>query len=220
MTLVLILFQQSIYADILIASSHLISLPFLWGQRRANSSHTRTCCRNRRNSKLNVTAIVSSNLAQKKLNFLITIQPYSLCSFEYLYKGDYWPTEPELSLYQETDNKDADEDDGEEDRGVAMQREADLYCLAGYYCLPELQKMTVTKMWSLHPVSLTAFLSISRYVYENNKGQGSYREYFKEFVEFNWDKDGVKDWVLQRIDEGGELAVDLFLVRDKMLDTE
>lgn len=94
--------------------------------------------------------------------------------------------------------------------------------MAGYCQLSKLQEMVVQKLKVLDfsPMTSGEFFPISKYVYENNKGEGPYREYFREKMRVCMHLVEVKPWVVEQIDEGGELAVDLFLVSEEMREVE
>lgn len=122
---------------------------------------------------------------------------------EYLYKGDYWPmTGEELSVYRSDD---------EDVRAAQTQREADLYILAGYCQLGDLQQLVVKKIRILKPLSAESFLSISKYIYDNNRGMSVYREYFREEITKHLNHATIEPWVMDQIEQGGELATDIFL---------
>ena len=57
---------------------------------------------------------------------------------EFLYTGDYWPFLGE----EFRENRSEDEDV----RATQLQREGDLYCLAEYYQMDDLQELAVKKM--------------------------------------------------------------------------
>ena len=121
---------------------------------------------------------------------------------EYLYKDEYTPkVGVEFAAYRSSD---------ENTRFVQMQREVYLYCMAGYYLVPELQALAVEKMAMLAPLTTESFLNISRYVYENNTGPGAYRDYFCYKIKGYLHLDIMEDWIMERIAEGGDLAVDIF----------
>ena len=124
---------------------------------------------------------------------------------EYLYKDDYWPKKgEELSIYRFVNN--------EESRIIQTQREADLYCMAGYCQLWGLQKLVVAKIKLLAPLRMESFLSISKHIYDNNSGPGAFRQYFREQIQlYLVEEAGVEPWVMTQIAEGGDLATDLFL---------
>jgi len=124
---------------------------------------------------------------------------------EYLYKGDYWPMEgEELPSYRSDD---------EDVQAAQTQREADLYTLAGYCQLWDLQQLVVEKIRKLKPLSVESFLSISKYIYDNNRGTSVYREYFREEITEYLSLATIETWVMDQIQHGGELATDLFLAQ-------
>lgn len=126
---------------------------------------------------------------------------------EYLYKGDYWPTKgSELEHHCDV---------AITTRGLRAQQQAELYTMAGYYHLPGLQMLAVGKIKLLSPLPPETLFSISTYIYANNVGPGAYREHFARTIrcEMINNLSVVENWVVERIREGGELAVDLYLVR-------
>ncbi len=131
---------------------------------------------------------------------------------EYLYKRDCWPIMgSELDHYCDTTKT---------TRGLRTLKQAELYTMAGYYHLPDLQNLAVEKMRSLLPIFRSMVFSISKYIYANNPGPGPYREHFISLI-----RDGmisnvsvVEDWIVERISEGGELAVDLYRARKDLSD--
>lgn len=126
---------------------------------------------------------------------------------EYLYKGDYRPMKgEELSDYRSAD---ADA------RAAQTQREADIYILAGYCQLWDLQQLVVEKIRILEPLSAESFSSVSKYIYDNSRGMSVYREYFREEIAQHLDDTTIEPWVMNQMEQGGELATDIFLaVRD------
>ena len=121
---------------------------------------------------------------------------------EYLYKDEYSPKAGvEFAAYRSNDEK---------TRFLQTQREVHLYCMAGYYLVPELQTLAVEKMAMLAPLSMESFLNVSRVVYENNTGPGAYRDYFCYKIKDYLHLDTMEDWIIERIAEGGDLAVDIF----------
>lgn len=73
---------------------------------------------------------------------------------EFLYAGDYWPFRGK----EFKDNRSEDEDV----RATQLQREGDLYCLAEYYQMHDLQQLAVQKMQvRILPSSVTAFVLYS-----------------------------------------------------------
>lgn len=122
---------------------------------------------------------------------------------EYLYKGDYWPMKSEeLSDYRSADG---------DVRATQTQREADLYILAGYCQLWDLQQLVVEKIRILKPLSAESFLSFSKYIYDNSRGTRVYREYFRKEIAQHLNDTAVEPWIMNQIEQGGELAMDIFL---------
>ena len=121
---------------------------------------------------------------------------------EYLYKDEYSPkVGVEFAAYRSQDEK---------IRFVQMQREVHLYGMAGYYLMSELQALVVEKMAMLAPLATESFLNASRLVYECNTGPGAYREYFCYKIKDYLHLDIMENWIMERIAEGGDLAVDIF----------
>ena len=91
-----------------------------------------------------------------------------------------------------------------------VSREGDLYCLAEYYQLIELQELAVQKMKLLTPITFESFLSISEYIYNNSKDTGPFRPYFRVQIEETLPQVVNESWMLEAVAKGGDLAKDLF----------
>ena len=122
---------------------------------------------------------------------------------EYLYRGDYYPF-----IGQEFD---ATRSEDEDVRATQLQREGDLYCMAEYYQLNELQQLAVRKMKLLTPVTFEAFLSFSEHVYSNSVSSGPFRAYFREQISETLPLVAHTEWLLDVVVKGGDIAQDLFL---------
>ena len=96
-------------------------------------------------------------------------------------------------------------------RATQLQREGDLYCMADYYQLDELQDLAVQKMKMLTPVTFESFLSVSEYVYSNSGTRGPFHNYFKGQIMNNLPLVVHEEWLLNVVAKGGDLARDLFL---------
>ncbi len=127
---------------------------------------------------------------------------------EYLYNADYWPMMgSELERYCDVTMT---------TRENRMQQQAELYTMAGYYHLPNLQHLTIDRMKPLMPISQDALLSVSRIIYANNPGPGAYREHFVRVIKDGMIGNIAEDWIVEQIKEGGELAVDLYRARREL----
>lgn len=122
---------------------------------------------------------------------------------EYLYRGDYYPF-----IGQEFDTSRSEDEDV---RATQLQREGDLYCMAEYYQLNELQQLAVRKMKMLTPITFESFLSVSEHVYSNSGSSGPFRAYFREQIIETLPLVAHKEWLLDVVAKGGDLAQDLFL---------
>lgn len=120
-----------------------------------------------------------------------------------MYRGDYFPF-----LKEEFDNIRSDDEDV---RATQLQREGDLYCMAEYYQLDELQDLAVRKMKMHMPVTFESFLSVSEYVYSNSGTRGAFHDYFKEQIVKTLPLVVHEEWLLDVVAKGGDLARDLFL---------
>lgn len=96
-------------------------------------------------------------------------------------------------------------------RATQLRREGDLYCMAEYYQLDELQDLAVRKMKMLTPVTFESFLSVSEYVYSNTGSRGAFHDYFKDQIMEALPLVVHEEWLLDVVAKGGDLARDLFL---------
>lgn len=92
-----------------------------------------------------------------------------------------------------------------------VSREGDLYCLAEYYQLADLQELTVQKMKLLTPITFESFLSVSKYIYNNSSAAGPFRPYFRAQIKKTLPQVAHETWMLEAVAKGGDLAQDLFL---------
>ena len=91
-----------------------------------------------------------------------------------------------------------------------VSREGDLYCLAEYYQLIDLQELAVHKMKLLTPITFESFLSVSEYIYNNSEDTGPFRPYFRVQIEKTLPQVVHESWMLEAVAKGGDLAQDLF----------
>lgn len=105
------------------------------------------------------------------------------------------------------DNRSEEEDV----RATQFQREGDLYCMAEYYQLDDLQQLTIKKMKMLTPITFQSFLSVTEYVYDNSGTAGPFRDYFRRQIQENLPLVSHEEWLLEVVAKGGDLAQDLFL---------
>ena len=120
---------------------------------------------------------------------------------EYLYRGDYWPKCGEEFTKAHSEDRDV--------RATQMQREGNIYCLAEYFQLEQLQRLAVQKMQMLTPLTFESFLSVSEVIYSES-GPGPFREYFRQQIEGPLPEVADEPWILQRIANGGDFATELF----------
>ena len=52
-------------------------------------------------------------------------------------------------------------------------------------------------MKSLKPLALESFLTISKSIYDNNRGTGAYREYFREELKQHLGTAAAEPWVMK-----------------------
>ena len=124
---------------------------------------------------------------------------------EFLYRNDYWPfwREQESIDYRSSDM---------DVRATQLRREGELYCLAEYYQLDQLQELIVEKMQFLTPIYLKSFLSVSEYIYSNTTTTaGPFHNYFRNQIKETLPLVVREPWLLGIVAKGGDLAADLFL---------
>lgn len=122
---------------------------------------------------------------------------------EYLYRGDYWPAKGnEFSRVRSAD---------QDVRATQMRREVDIYCMADYYDLPNLQELVVEKMQMLTPLALESFLDMSEYIYDHGGPKGPFRPYFREQMGEFVPREAIRPWIDGKESISAEFAKDLFL---------
>ena len=120
------------------------------------------------------------------------------CVLEYLYRGDYWPKKGDEFANARSEDKDV--------RATQMRREADIYCMADYYDLLDLQELVVEKIQMLTPLAVDSFLDISEYIYDQGGPEGPFRAYFREQMGL-LQKEAIRPWIDAR---EVEIVKDLF----------
>lgn len=105
-------------------------------------------------------------------------------------------------------------------RTIECRGHARLYALAEKYALPGLKKLAIKKLRFLAPIPLESLLEIAEEVYPSlPPSEKNLREFVREQLfnlpvgDTDWDVSKLLDqaWLLDRMERGGTLAVDIFM---------